>query len=310
MLALAVGPFADHLLLGAHMRDQALDGLGEVGHRRRGAAAAAALFSHRAYPFHRMLQFAGDAGSAVAIFAYGGGEPVLEVGVEAVLRLARLQVEKAQDQGAGEAEQRGRERNAHAAKRRGQPVLQGVEQGAGIAADLQAVDHLADGTYGFDQAPEGAEQAEKDQQARHVAGNIARFVQPRRDRVQQMPHRLLGNRHSPRALAAEDSSHRRQQFRTAFDRQPGIGDAEIVDPGHLRIEPDHLPERQDDADQEHPPDQCVEAGVGKEGCDDLLVEHNHHQRAQHQEHQHPHQENSGRRQLAQFDLHFGAGGGA
>ena len=42
-----------------------------------------------------MLQFAADAGSAIAIFAHGGGEPVFEVGVEAVLRLARLQVEKA-----------------------------------------------------------------------------------------------------------------------------------------------------------------------------------------------------------------------
>src|SRR5437879_11834452 len=58
LLALAVGPFADHLLLGAHMRDQALDGLGAVGHRRRGVAAAAALFNHRAYPFPRLLPFA------------------------------------------------------------------------------------------------------------------------------------------------------------------------------------------------------------------------------------------------------------
>src|SRR5215213_11451107 len=82
LLALAVGPFADHLLLGAHMRDQALYGLGEVGHRRRGGAAAAALFDHRAYALHRMLQFAADAGSTIAIFAHGGGEPVLQIRVE------------------------------------------------------------------------------------------------------------------------------------------------------------------------------------------------------------------------------------
>ena len=37
-------------------------------------------------------------GDAAAIFAHGGGEPVLEVGIEAVLRLARLQVEEAQNQ--------------------------------------------------------------------------------------------------------------------------------------------------------------------------------------------------------------------
>ena len=292
------------------MRDQTLDGLGEVGHRRRGVSAAAAFFKHRAYPFHRMLQFAAEAGSAIAIFAHGGGEPVLEVGVEAVLRLARLQVEKAQDQRAGEAEQRRRERNAHAAERRGQPVFQGVEQGAGIAADLQAFDHLADGADGFDQAPEGAEQAEKDQQARHVAGNVAGFIQPRRDRIQQMPHGLLRDRHPPGALAAEYRRHRRQQCRPPLERQPGIGDTETVDPGDFRIEPDHLPERQDDADQKHRADQGVEAGIGKERRDDLLVEHDRDQRAQHQEHQHSHQENPGRGQFAQFDLHVGAGGGA
>ena len=95
-----------------------------------------------------------------------------------------------------------------------------------------------------------------------------------------------------------------------LDRQAGIGDAEIVDPGDLGIEPDHLPERQDDADQQHRADQRVEAGIGEEGGDDLLVEHDHDQRAQHQEHQHPHQENPGRGQFGQFDLHGGAGGGA
>ena len=95
-----------------------------------------------------------------------------------------------------------------------------------------------------------------------------------------------------------------------LDREAGIGDAEIVDPGDFRIEPDHLAERQDDADQQHQADQRVEAGIGEEGQDDLLVEHDHHQRAQHQEHQHPHQEDPWRGQLVQFDLHRGAGGGA
>ena len=53
----------------------------------------------------------GNAGRSAApafagIFAHRGGEPVFEVGIEAVLRLARLQVEEAQDQRAGKAEQR------------------------------------------------------------------------------------------------------------------------------------------------------------------------------------------------------------
>ena len=41
LLALAVGPFADHLLFVPHMGDQTLNGFGEVGHRGRGAAVAA-----------------------------------------------------------------------------------------------------------------------------------------------------------------------------------------------------------------------------------------------------------------------------
>ena len=49
----------------------------------------------------------GDAFSvADAKIAHGGGKPVLEIGVKAVLRLTRLQIEKAEDKRAGEAEQR------------------------------------------------------------------------------------------------------------------------------------------------------------------------------------------------------------
>src|SRR5882672_965162 len=57
LLALAVGPFADHLLLGAHMRDQALNGFGEIGHRRRSVAAAAFLH-RRAQAVEGVLQVA------------------------------------------------------------------------------------------------------------------------------------------------------------------------------------------------------------------------------------------------------------
>src|SRR3954447_9097784 len=86
LLALAVGPFADHLLLGPHMRDQRLDGFGEARHRRSGATAAAALLEHRApAPDHGPKLAAGKAPAAtaggarplaVAIFAHGGGKPV------------------------------------------------------------------------------------------------------------------------------------------------------------------------------------------------------------------------------------------
>src|SRR5450631_3499735 len=94
LLALAIGPFADHLLLGAHMRDQSLDGLGEVGHGCRGVAVAVVL-DRGAQPLDRGRQLA--AGAVAGIFAHRGGEPVLEVGIEAVLCLAGLQVEEAQE---------------------------------------------------------------------------------------------------------------------------------------------------------------------------------------------------------------------
>src|SRR5579872_6968312 len=47
LFALAIGPFADHLLLGAHMRDQALNGFREIGHGGRGRAVGAAFLDRR-----------------------------------------------------------------------------------------------------------------------------------------------------------------------------------------------------------------------------------------------------------------------
>src|SRR6266702_4855382 len=146
LLALAVGPFANHLLLGPHVRDQRLNSFGKARHRRGGAAAGGAFLEHDAQALDRGLELAArnaaarcDGHLAAAIFAHGGGEPVFEVGVETVLRLARLQVEEAEDQRAGKAEQRARERDAHAAERGGQSLLQRVEQCAGIAAGLEPV---------------------------------------------------------------------------------------------------------------------------------------------------------------------------
>src|SRR4051812_35262959 len=58
LLALAVGPFADHLLLGPHMRDQALNRLREVGHRSGGAAVVAAFLHGGAQALDGVLQVA------------------------------------------------------------------------------------------------------------------------------------------------------------------------------------------------------------------------------------------------------------
>ncbi|MHC2770869.1 hypothetical protein ACVIM7_000336 [Bradyrhizobium liaoningense] len=154
---------------------------------------------------------------------------------------------------------------------------------------------------------EGAEQAEEDEEAGHVARDVAGLVEARRDGIEQMPHRGLGDGHSPGALAAEDRRHRRQQLRVPGRCQAGVGDAEIVDPGDFGIEPDDLAEGQHDADEQHCPDQGIEPGIGEESLDDLLVEHHAYQRAQHQEDQHPHQEDAGRGQFRVLDIQGGAG---
>src|SRR5262249_57982248 len=100
----------------------------------------------------------GDRGIAAhAEIAHGGGEPILEFGIEAVLGLTHLQVEETEHERAGESEQRCRERDSDAAERSGEPFLERFEYGARVAARLEAVDHAADRGHGLDQAPERAE---------------------------------------------------------------------------------------------------------------------------------------------------------
>ena len=159
--------------------DETLDRLGQIGHGGGRGLAGAGIGDGVAQLFDRAAHLAGDRGAGFAgKIVHGGGKPVFQVDVEAVLRLARLQVEEAEHERAGETEQRGREGDAHAGERRGEAFLQGVEHGAGIAAEGETLDHPAHRADGFDQAPEGAEQAEENQQAGHVARDVARFVEP------------------------------------------------------------------------------------------------------------------------------------
>ena len=143
-------------------------------------------------------------------------------------------------------------------QRRGEAFPQRIEHGPGVAACLEALNDAADRTDGFDQAPERAEQAEENQQAGHVARDIARFVEAGRDRIENAAHQLRGHRHAADAVA-EDRGHRRQQDRRAVDCEAGIGKAETVDPGDFRIKPHHLTERQNDADRHNADDQRVQS---------------------------------------------------
>ena len=153
----------------------------------------------------------------------------------------------------------------------------------------------------LDQAPEGAEQAEEDQEPGQVAREVACFVEPGGDRVENAAHQLRRHRHAADA-AAEDRRHRRQQHRRPLDGEAGIGEAEIVDPGDLRIKPEHLAQRQHDADHQDADDQGVEARIGHEGDLDLLEQHEGDEPAEHDEDQHPQQEDAGRRQFERIEF--------
>ena len=134
LLGLGLDPASDHLLLAAHVLDEALDALGEVGHGGGGAlgrpiagcaaGAVAAFLDGARQALDRDAEvLRGGPGAAAALDQVGievgdRRQPVLEVVVEHALRLAGLQVEEAEDERAGEAEQRGREGDAHAGERR------------------------------------------------------------------------------------------------------------------------------------------------------------------------------------------------
>ena len=178
----------------------------------------------------------------------------------------------------------------------GEALLEGVEDGGGVAARLEGVDHVADRADGLDQAPERAEQPEEDEQAGHVAQHVAGFVQPGGDRVENAAHHLRGDRHAADAIAQEHG-HRREQDRRTLDGETRIGQPEAVHPVDLGEQADDLPEGERDADEEHGDDQGIESRIGEERGPDLLVEHDDRERAQRQEHHHPDEKDPGRAEL-------------
>src|SRR6476620_5773220 len=157
--SLRVHPVADHLLFSTHMVDEALDRLGKIGHSGRSGLAGLDLVDGAAQAVDRRTDFATHAGSDCrfgGLIVDGRGQPILELRVEAVLRLARLQIEETEHERTGKAEQRGGKRNTHAREGRGEAVAQRVEHRTGIAACLQTLNDVADRTNGFDEAPESS----------------------------------------------------------------------------------------------------------------------------------------------------------
>ena len=261
------------------------DQRGEIQWRGRRQGEGRGLCGHRLHNALAHRRKLGRGGLAADV-AHRGGEPVLQVGIEAVLRLTRLKVEEAEHQRAGKAEQRGRKGNAHAAERRGQPALDLLEHRAAVGPHFQRADDVADGGDGFQKAPEGAEQAEKHQEAREIAGSIARLVQPCADGIEDRAHGGLGNGH-PADPVPQQRGHGRQQRRRAGDGEAGIGQPEGIHPVHFGKQPRHLPDGENDADGQDAENDAVEARIVQEGIEDLPVEHGGECRAEPQEDNHP-----------------------
>ena len=75
-------------------------------------------------------------------------------------------------------------------KRRFEAGLQLLEDGGRLGrGDIERADGIADRGHRLEQAPEGAEQAEEDQKADQIARDIARFVEPGGQRIEQRAHR-------------------------------------------------------------------------------------------------------------------------
>src|SRR5215813_3865084 len=302
--SLRVHPVADHLLFSTHMVDEALDRLGEISHRGRSGLAGLDLIDGATQTLDRGTNLAGHAGHSrrfSGLIVDGGGQPILEFRVEAVLRLARLQIEETEHERAGEAEQRGGKGNTHAREGCGEAVAQRVEHRTGIATCLQTLNDIADRTNGFDEAPKSTEQTEENEEPCHIPGNVARLVEASGNRVENSAHQLRGHGHASDATA-KDRCHGREKDRRPVDRQPGIGKAEIIDPRDFRIETQHLTQRQHNSDCTDAEDERVQARIGHE-CDfDLLVQHKPDQTDQDDEYQHPDQKDAGRRQLERIEV--------
>ena len=189
------------------------------------------------------------------------GQPVFQLGVEARLRPAGLQVEEAEHQRTGEAEERGREGRAHAGERRGKAGLQRVEHGGRVAgAGIERLDRVADRADRGEQAPERAEQAEEDQQADEIARHVAALVEPRGDRIQHRAHGVGGQRGGGRRLS-------RPFIGASSTGSTPIGaGAERVDPADFAEQTRDLREGQQDADDQNAEDQPVQARIGGEGA--------------------------------------------
>ena len=154
---LCVDPVANLLLLGAHMADQGLNAFGE----RCDRLGVTLIFDRRlpALGNDRPLRHCFRDRRRLHV----AGEKLLEFGIEPILRLPRLEIEKAEDERTRKPEQRGGERDAHARDRGRKAGLERVEHARRVDPGLHAVDDAGDRMHRLQEPPEGAEQPEEHQ---------------------------------------------------------------------------------------------------------------------------------------------------
>src|SRR5262245_46217834 len=102
--SLRVHPVAYHLLFSTHVVDEALDRLGKTGHGCRSRLAGLDLVDGATQALDRGTNLAGHTGRSgrlSGLIVDCSGQPILEFRVEAILRLARLQIEETKHQRTG-----------------------------------------------------------------------------------------------------------------------------------------------------------------------------------------------------------------
>ncbi len=278
-------------LFGTHMANQSLDALGERRDRLGVALMLDCRLRHGRRLRHRL-----DDGRRLDV----AGEKLLELGIKPILRLARLEVEEAEDERTREAEQRGGERDAHAGDRRREAGLKVVEQGRRIDPGFHAFDHPGDRMDRLEKAPERAKQPKENQKTDEIAAELASLVEPGGDGVQ---YGAGGDgREAARARArGEHRRHWREQ-QGHGNAPPGLRARQRIDPVDFAKEPDYLAEGEQRADRQHAEDQPVETRVGAESERDLLIENENDKSDQREERRHAHQKNTRGREQADIRI--------
>ena len=115
---------------------------------------------------------------------------------------------------------------------------------------------------GLQQAPEGAEQAEEDEQAGEIAQHLASVVEPDRDRFEQA-RCLAGGKIA--LLQRRQHGGKRADHLVAPQGRAGRIGGKAGGGAGLAVDTPEFAQRQEDADRERAGDQAVQARIGHEG---------------------------------------------